>query len=81
MTTIYHRPSNSLIEMDDATLAADVALVLDVVRLAQQPAAVALVAEAGASLGYASEDVEPTIALVREAQAILAAHAGRVVER
>ncbi len=77
MPTIYHRPSNTLIALDDADQAADIAFVLDLKHLAQQPHAVALVEETGASLGYASEDVATASALVRDAQAILAAHAGR----
>ncbi len=81
MTTIYHTATNSLIEMDDADLAADIAFMLDIKYLAQQPHAVALVEETGASLGYAPEDVAPTSALVRSAQAIIAAHAARAVER
>ncbi len=80
MTTIYHRPSNSLISMDDAALAADIALVLDLKYLAQQPHAVALVEEAGASMGYAPEDVALTSGLVRSAQAIIAAHAAPAAE-
>lgn len=80
MTTIHHTPTNSIISMDDATLAADIAFALDIKYVAQQPHAVALVEEAGASLGYAPEDVAPTSALVRSAQATLAAHAGRAGE-
>ncbi len=75
MTTIHHTPSNTLIALDDDVLAADIAFVLDLKHLAQQPHAVALVEETGVSLGYASEDVATASALVRDAQAIIAAHA------
>lgn len=72
MTTIYHAATNSLLQMDDAALAADAALALSLKHLAQQPHAVALVAEAGAALGYGPKDLAPTITLVRAAQAIRA---------
>ncbi len=79
-TTIHHTPTNSIISMDDADLAADIALVLDLKYVARQPHAVALVEEAGRAHGYAPEDVAPTSALVRDAQAIIAAHAAPAVE-
>ncbi len=80
MPTIYHRPSNTLIALDDADQAADIAFALDIKYVAQQPNAAALVEQVGASLGYAPEDVAPTSALVRSAQARMAAHAARAVE-
>ena len=80
MTTIHHTLTNTVISMDDAALAADIAFMLDIKYLAQQPHAVALVEEAGASLGYASDDVALASALVRDAQAILAAHAARALD-
>ncbi len=80
MPTIYHRRSNTLIALDDADQVADIAFVLDIKHLAQQPHAIASVEEAGASLGYAPEDVTLVSGLVRSAQATLAAHAGPAVE-
>jgi len=71
MTTIHHTATNTLIQMDDAALAADVALALDLKRLAQRPHAVALIQDVGATLGAAPEYVKLAISLVREAQKIL----------
>jgi len=74
MTTIHHTATNTLIQMDDAALAADIALALDLKHLAQRSPDAALIQDAGAALGYGPEDVALAVALVGATQEILVRH-------